>query len=161
MIIGQTVSARPVRLPAVPRFLTMLVSLQNQYDATFPKMVYECPVMQVAELMREDRPEVKAVRVEYNDKPSFKILVKQLGIMDDTKVRQSFTFSSLYRRYSNSYNFQTVFFFRLPFRMLQRRTYTCRQKKLPLSNKSSMSSAFFFKVTLSKFQFFLHMLQNV
>lgn len=49
-------------------------------------MVYSSPLMTPSQVKAMDRPDEKVVRVEYKGKKDYKILAKDLGIMDDVKV---------------------------------------------------------------------------
>lgn len=59
---------------------------QPVYDPRFMKTVYEAPVLTVEELLSDSKPETKVVRLQYNNKDSFKSIAKILAIMEDIKV---------------------------------------------------------------------------
>lgn len=65
----------------------MCLSPQDQYDPMFRQEVYGAPAMGAIDAKNGAKPELTMVRVEYNNKDSFKKLAKQLGIMDDFKVQ--------------------------------------------------------------------------
>lgn len=60
--------------------------LQNNYDKAFLKTVYGSAKLLVEEVIAGHRADEKAVRVQYDDKLSFKAIAKHLGFMDDFKV---------------------------------------------------------------------------
>ena len=64
--------------------------LQDNYDDMFVKKVYSTPLLSIGEVTSQQHGEYKTVRVQYTDKAGFKAMAKQLGIMDDLKVRRCF-----------------------------------------------------------------------
>lgn len=69
-------------------------SFQQNYDKTFLSQVYSYPVVTFDELRRgnvftKDEP----VRIQYNTKDQYKRTAKLLGLMDDFKVNECFSYS--------------------------------------------------------------------
>lgn len=60
--------------------------LQENYDNTFLKHVYECPVVTYDELRRGLVKTKDPIRIQYNTKDQYKRTAKMLGLMDDFKV---------------------------------------------------------------------------
>lgn len=67
--------------------------MQDNYDETFKKTVYGSPHLTVEEVLADVQPDAKVVRVEYDDKQSFKAIAKHLGFMDDFKVGDDLGFN--------------------------------------------------------------------
>ncbi|XP_059612919.1 alpha-1,3-mannosyl-glycoprotein 2-beta-N-acetylglucosaminyltransferase [Phlebotomus argentipes] len=59
--------------------------LKSNYDETFLKHVYECPVVTFEELRRRMVMTKDPVRIQYNTKDQYKKVTKMLGLMDDFK----------------------------------------------------------------------------
>uniref|UniRef100_A0A6B2EET9 Alpha-1,3-mannosyl-glycoprotein 2-beta-N-acetylglucosaminyltransferase n=1 Tax=Phlebotomus kandelakii TaxID=1109342 RepID=A0A6B2EET9_9DIPT len=59
--------------------------LKSNYDVTFLKHVYECPVVTFEELRRRMITTKEPVRIQYNTKDQYKKATKMLGLMDDFK----------------------------------------------------------------------------
>lgn len=64
----------------------MLFPLQEQYDSKYVDQVYSTPLLTLSQVLTGSRPELRAVRLQYSDKQSFKTQAKQLGLMEDLKV---------------------------------------------------------------------------
>ncbi|KAK2176493.1 hypothetical protein NP493_659g01051 [Ridgeia piscesae] len=58
---------------------------KENYDEKFVQTVYSAPLMSVSQVVSGARPEETAVRIQYDDKMSYKVLSKKLGLMDDLK----------------------------------------------------------------------------
>ncbi|KAK0055771.1 alpha-1 3-mannosyl-glycoprotein 2-beta-N-acetylglucosaminyltransferase [Biomphalaria pfeifferi] len=58
---------------------------KDVYNTSYTQKVYSLPLLSAADIASNQRPEEKAVRVEYKDKPGFVSIAKQFGIMEDFK----------------------------------------------------------------------------
>ncbi|XP_067865720.1 alpha-1,3-mannosyl-glycoprotein 2-beta-N-acetylglucosaminyltransferase-like isoform X2 [Heterodontus francisci] len=58
---------------------------KERYDLDFPQRVYSVPALRVEELQRNERMELRQVRVQYSSRDTFKAFAKVLGVMDDLK----------------------------------------------------------------------------
>ena len=91
-----------------PQLCSSDIYFQENYDESFVQRVYSSPLLSISEVMSGAKPEAQAVRIQYENKISYKVLAKKLGIMDDLKVRlcPSSTFSLCYtiHMYSNPVN---------------------------------------------------------
>ncbi|KAI0220616.1 Alpha-1,3-mannosyl-glycoprotein 2-beta-N-acetylglucosaminyltransferase [Lamellibrachia satsuma] len=58
---------------------------KENYDESFVQRVYSSPMLSISEVMSGAKPEAQAVRIQYENKISYKVLAKKLGIMDDLK----------------------------------------------------------------------------
>lgn len=57
----------------------------ERYDQDFVKEVYGAPLLRVEEVQQGAGPKGGPVRVQYSSRESFKVLARNLGVMDDLK----------------------------------------------------------------------------
>ena len=60
--------------------------MQDSYDSTYLKRVAECPLLTADQVLADQSPETKEVRVEYLDRDDFTRKARMFRVMDDLKV---------------------------------------------------------------------------
>lgn len=64
--------------------------LKENYDKDYVNGVYRTPVVTYQELKQGLVKEKGPIRIQYNNRNQFKEIARNLGIMDDFKVKKSF-----------------------------------------------------------------------